>query len=136
MVLLAKSYRVALMRVLKWSLIFVALAITSPAAATPLEEATKLYMTGDLKAAYKFAVARLDEGDYDTAYRLLNRLAGTDNVPEAQEKMGLIFERGLGVPKNYERAFDWYNMSAFQGYVEAQFALATLYFEEIGRAHV
>ena len=100
------------MSVTKQSIALIALALGAsvPALATPLEDATKIYMSGDLKAAYKFAVDRLDEGDYDTAYRLFNRMGGTDNMPEAQEKMGLIFERGLGVPKNYETALNWYNM--------------------------
>ena len=38
----------------------------------------------------------------------------------AQCVLGVMYENGLGVRRNFERAADWYGKAASQGYAEAQ----------------
>ena len=125
----------------------------APQVSDKLRQATEIYLSGDRAKALGFANKCLDEGDYDTAFRLLMRLAGTDGIPAAQERIGLMYENGLGVAKSPDTALNWYQMSAMQGDPAGQIALARLYQEgagikrdsaaalqwyrkEIGRAHV
>ncbi len=46
---------------------------------------------------------------------------------EAQNNVGEIYERGLGVEPDYQAAATWYQKAADQGYSRAQFNLGTLY---------
>jgi hypothetical protein len=45
----------------------------------------------------------------------------------AQAKLGLLYDTGLGVPKDYAQAAKWYEDAAVQGNVNAQFLLGALY---------
>jgi hypothetical protein len=51
---------------------------------------------------------------------------------EAQTNVGEIYERGLGVPPNYEAAVVWYQKAADQGYSRALFNLGTMYEQGLG----
>jgi hypothetical protein len=51
---------------------------------------------------------------------------------EAQTNVGEIYERGLGVPPNYEAAVLWYQKAADQGYSRALFNLGTMYEQGLG----
>jgi hypothetical protein len=51
---------------------------------------------------------------------------------EAQTNVGEIYERGLGVPPNYEAAVMWYQKAADQGYSRALFNLGTMYEQGLG----
>jgi len=88
----------------------------------------------DATQAYK-------RGDYETAYRLIKPLA-EQGLPEAQVNLGLMYDKGLGVPQNYAealkwyrkaavqgnaKALKWYHKAAEQGNVEAQFNLGLMY---------
>ena len=42
---------------------------------------------------------------------------------KAQFNLGFNYERGKGVPQNYEQALKWYRLSAEQGYAHAQYFL-------------
>lgn len=55
-----------------------------------------------------------------------------DNV--AQYQAGVIFERGMGVERNQEKAAEWYEKSAWQGNVDAQYNLALMYISGRGVA--
>lgn len=47
--------------------------------------------------------------------------------PEAQITMAILYENGIGVLKDIEKAIDWYTKAAQEGLVEAQFLLGQLY---------
>ncbi len=51
---------------------------------------------------------------------------------EAQNNVGEIYERGLGVEPDYQAAAVWYQKAADQNYSRAQFNLGTLYDQGLG----
>jgi TPR repeat protein len=51
---------------------------------------------------------------------------------EAQVCLGLLYAKGLGVPRDYAKAAQWYEQAAKQGNVEAQFCLGVLYAKGLG----
>ena len=104
--------------------------MAGPAIAEPFEDATKAYRSGD----------------YETAYRLIKPLA-EGGLPEAQLNLGLLYEKGQGVPQDYAealkwnlkaaeqgnaKALKWYRKAAEQGNAEAQFHLGLMYDERLG----
>lgn len=51
-----------------------------------------------------------------------------DGNPQAQFELGLQYYSGLGgVPKDYQKAFEWWEKSAKQGHAKAQNNLAVMY---------
>ena len=44
----------------------------------------------------------------------------------AQFNLGLLYELGRGLPKDLEKAQDWYKLAAAQGHWDAQYKLARL----------
>lgn len=46
---------------------------------------------------------------------------------EAQYQIGVMYERGIGVEKDQAKAAEWYEKSAWQGYMDAQYNLALMY---------
>lgn len=76
------------------------------ASAGPLEDAT---------VAYK-------QGDYATALSLLRPLAEQGNAA-AQNYLGLLYDRGHGVPQDSGQAMTWYRKAAEGGSAEAQYSL-------------
>ena len=108
----------------------VSLLMAGPAIAEPFEDATKAYHSGD----------------YETAYRLIKPLA-EGGLPEAQLNLGLLYEKGQGVPQDYAealiwyrkaaeqgnaKALKWYRKAAEQGNAEAQFNLGLMYDRRLG----
>jgi TPR repeat protein len=51
---------------------------------------------------------------------------------QAQYQLARDYNSGTNVPKDYKQAFDWCLKSAEQGYVKAEFTVATLYQDGIG----
>ena len=54
--------------------------------------------------------------------------------PEAQFNLGVLYQRGEGLPQNDEQAFFWFQSAAEQNYPQAQHNLATAYAEGRGIA--
>jgi len=69
--------------------------------------------------------------DYKTAYKLLAPLAEQGNA-SAQNYLGFMYDKGLGVPQDYKEAVRLYRLSAEQGYAQAQFKLGLMYFDGKG----
>jgi TPR repeat protein len=97
--------------------LMLAVGLASAVAAGPLE---------DIEAAYEDASTAYKKGDYATALRLIRPLA-EQGVAEAQDKLGLMYEYGQGVPKDYAAAMGWYRKAAEQGLAGAQYALGFIY---------
>lgn len=93
------------------SLSLLLLAAALPASAGPLEDGL---------AAYK---AR----DFDKAAALLMPLADKSNNAMAQEKIGRMYHRGRGLPKDAEKAAQWYLKAAGQGDAAAAGRLGDMY---------
>ncbi len=45
----------------------------------------------------------------------------------AEYQVGVMYERGMGVERDQAKAAEWYEKSAWQGYVDAQYNLALMY---------
>ena len=85
----------------------------------------------------KVKPGRGDRGSYNTTPRdtspqqkmdiaELQRHAN-DGHAWAQNNLGFRYQNGDGVPKDYKKAFEWYQKAAVQGYAFAQNKLAWLY---------
>ena len=71
------------------------------------------------KAQHRLAMLyALDDEDFLTSLSWLNKSAKQNNV-EAQYNLGVYYERGYGVPKNLDKAKEWYQLAANQGLEQA-----------------
>ena len=64
--------------------------------------------------------------DKSAAAKLFHRAAERGH-PGAQYYLGMIYERGAGVPKDVAGALNWYRQAATNGYVEACVTLGNFY---------
>ena len=72
------------------------------------------------------ALVAFSTKDYQTAARLYRELAEQGDV-EAQDRLGLMYKRGMGVPEDYAEAAKWYRKAAEQGDASAQSSLGSMY---------
>ncbi len=96
-------------------LIAVVLTLTSVATSVQAEDKT-------VKESHDGAMER---GDYAAAMRELRPLA-EQGLASAQFKLGLLYDNGLGVPKDDVQARKWYEKAATQGHAEAQVNLGAM----------
>ena len=105
-------------------------------------EAMKLYRkaaeAGNERARYHAGMLYVKEfspfsKDLGKALRLI-RQAAENRYPRAQNQMGIFCQKGEGVPKNYEEAFQWYTEAAGNGDVLAKNNLGNCYLKGIGTA--
>jgi TPR repeat protein len=75
---------------------------------------------GDAESTY-------NRGDYTKAARLLRPLADQGNA-RAQFNLGVMYERGQGVPQFDTEAVQWYRLAADEGYAHAQSNLGVMYY--------
>ena len=85
------------------SVLLLALVLSEPVLAGPLQDAHAAYV----------------KQDYATALRLFRPLADQGDV-EAQDYLGYMYQHGLGVPQDYAQAVQWYRLAADRGYARAQ----------------
>jgi TPR repeat protein len=72
--------------------------------------------------------------DYPTALRIWRPLAKQGNA-SAQNGLGTMHLRGLGVPQDYAEAAKWYRKAAEQGHEKAQYSLGRIYRHGKGVPH-
>lgn len=72
-----------------------------------------------------------DRADYRTALKVWLPQAEAGD-PEAQNYVGQIYEKGLGLQEDYQTAAIWYQKAAEQGFSEAQINLGYLYEKGLG----
>ncbi len=75
----------------------------------------------------------LRRGDYATAYHLLQPLA-EEGDPVAQDRLGVLYDKGWGVSQDYGQALKWYRRAAEQHYSLAERNLGHMYEEGHGVA--
>lgn len=75
------------------------------------------------------AILNNKETSYDSREQTVASLTNDakNGNREAQFKLGNIYERGEAVPKNLEKAFEWWLKSASQGFVNAQYSVGMSY---------
>ncbi|MGC1498150.1 MAG: tetratricopeptide repeat protein [Sulfitobacter sp.] len=72
----------------------------------------------------------MERGEFQAAYIELSPAARAGNA-DAEELIGIMYAMGLGVPRDDERAFEWYLRSAMKGHPGAQSGVGWYY--EVGR---
>ena len=55
------------------------------------------------------------------------RLSAEQEETHAQTRLGVMYDKGLGVPQDYKAALKWYRLAAEQRQVHAQFNLGLMY---------
>ena len=78
------------------------------------------------RADYDSAVAALEVGDYENAFNEFKLLA-EDGDAEAQNKLAMMFQRGMGIPQDPDAALQWYQKAAEGGFSPAQLNLGAMY---------
>lgn len=71
-------------------------------------------------------VAAYDKNDFTAALPMLQAEADQGN-PIAQTKLGLIYAKGLGIPRNPRTALSWFKKAAAQGNAEAKYCIGVVY---------
>jgi hypothetical protein len=91
-----------------------------------------LAQQGDTRSMLGLAYMRLNSVDPryapDKAAEFLER-AATAGSAEAQFELAQLFEKGLGVPQDFDRALALYNQSAEQGFADALNDLGFIYYQ-------
>jgi uncharacterized protein len=75
---------------------------------------------------YQDATDAYKRKDYETAYKLFLPLAEQGNT-QAQSNLGLMYDKGQGVPQDDKEAVKWYRLSAEQGNATGQYNLGIMY---------
>ena len=78
------------------------------------------------ESVLKEADVAFNSNNYTKALALLKPIAEKGN-PRAQNGLGFIYGRGLGVPKDLTAACSWHQRAAEQGYGLAQYYLGLIY---------
>ncbi len=65
-------------------------------------------------SSYQEGCDAYERGDYDTAFKEFQPLAEQGEMV-AQWSLGVMYERGRGVPKDSVQAYRWYTLAASQG---------------------
>ena len=60
------------------------------------------------------------------------RKAADKGLAKAQANLGLMYEKGQGVPQDYSLALDWYRKAAAQGFAAAQHSVGYFYEKGLG----
>ena len=90
-----------------------------------------LGLTASAWAGRDEADAAYQRGDYATAIREMRPLAEQGNA-RAQYGLGVMYDKGRGVPQDYAEALQWYRKAAEQGYALAQNNLGAMYEDGAG----
>ena len=78
-------------------------------------------------ADFQKGSAAYQSGDYATALREWKPLAEPGDA-DAQFNLGVMYQKGIGVPQDYKTAVKWYRLAAEQGFARAQTNLGVMYF--------
>ena len=111
-------------RLLILPVLLLILLVGTPASSTDFQ--TLLVGTPAFSADFQKGLTAYDSEDYATALREWTPLAKQGDAP-AQYNLGLMYQKGLGVPQDYKTAVKWYRLSADQGYADAQNNLGVMY---------
>ena len=77
-------------------------------------------------AGYFEGLAAYNRDDYARALREWRPLAEQGHA-KSQNKLGIMYRRGRGVPQDYAEAVKWYRKAAVQGFASAQKNLGFMY---------
>lgn len=107
----------------KW---LVALTVACLGFSQPASASLSLCYSHKTSKAHGVALAAYRGRDYPTAYRYFLPLAQSGNA-FAQNQLGVMYNRGNGVPQDYVEAVRWWHAAAEQGNATAQCNLGIMY---------
>lgn len=81
---------------------------------------------GSVQAKYRLGAYNYRLGDYKKALYWWNDAASAGS-PHAQERLGFMYDEGIGGPAEPEKAIFWYEKAVAGGNVESRYPLAVLY---------
>jgi uncharacterized protein len=81
---------------------------------------------GNSATSYNGGMSAYNRGDFSTALKKFRPLADS-GLDAAQNNLGVLYENGQGVPRDYAEAAKWYRLAADRGLATAQFNLGLLY---------
>ena len=61
-----------------------------------------------------------------------SNFAAAQGDPEAETRIGVVYQKGLGVAVDYAQAMHWFQLAADQGYAEAENNLGYLFQHGLG----
>ncbi len=93
--------------------------------------AVMVSLSTTVSADYETGLNAAQSGDFETAHTLFLEAAEA-GLDLAQYNLGVMYYSGLGVKRDYKKAYEWTKKAADQGHVEAQFNMGTLYFNGNG----
>lgn len=71
------------------------------------------------------AIGAKDKKLQESFWQIYTNALRGDKIAEYQ--VGVMYERGMGVERDQAKAAEWYEKSAWQGYVDAQYNIALMY---------
>jgi len=77
-------------------------------------------------ADFNEGMKAIDRGDYATALRIFRQFAD-QGIAKAQYNLGVMYDKGQGVPQDYKEAVKLYRKAADQGIAKAQYNLGVMY---------
>ena len=75
---------------------------------------------------YSDGATAFEQGDYVRAQAEFREVA-EEGAAVAQYYLGVMYDNGLGVPRDYGEAVRWYKAATEQGHMDAQFNLGDMY---------
>jgi uncharacterized protein len=90
-----------------------------------------IFVVTGARADFEAGVRAYDAGDYAAAIVEWRPLAEQGHL-EAQFGMGIIYENGRGIGRDYNEAAKWYTAAAEGGHPGAQFNLGNMYQQGLG----
>ena len=82
--------------------------------------------TAEQRQQLNQAVSAYQQQDYRRAHELFLPLA-QQGYATAQHNLGVMYEKGQGVPQDYARARHWFEQAAVQGVSASQYNLGIFY---------
>lgn len=83
----------------------------------------------DIKPAVD--TSKNNRAEYEATAKELRKSAEEGDA-SAQNRLGLLYDEGVGVPQDYRQAKEWFEKAAKQGHAGAQTNLGTLYLQGEG----
>jgi TPR repeat protein len=85
-----------------------------------------LLVGGSAWAGFDDGMAAAKKGKYVAAYEIWLPLAKHGDI-RAQYNLGVLYDKGFGVPQDFAEAIRWYRAAADQGHLDAQAYLGFAY---------
>lgn len=83
-----------------------------------LADYRRTLQTIEVEAAFQTAMMAKAKGDFATMFREMTALAN-QGYAKAQARLGWMYQRGLGVPQDYQQARAWYEKAGANGLADA-----------------